>query len=55
VLEGIETLNPVAGTGRFAGILPGGSILVRGTVNTCTGLNDFDVVPGEGELCFESE
>jgi hypothetical protein len=55
VLEGTETLNPIAGTGRFAGIVPGGSILVRGTVNTCTGLNDFDVVPGEGELCFEAE
>lgn len=55
VLEGTETLNPVAATGRFAGILPGGSLVVRGTVNTCTGLNDFDVVSGEGELCFGAE
>jgi hypothetical protein len=52
ILSGTETINPIAGTGRFAGLQVGGSIEVNGTVNTCTGLNDFDVVPGEGELCF---
>ncbi len=54
VLEGKETINPVLGTGRFAGLQPGGSLVVTGTVNTCTGLNDFEVVPGEGEICFDS-
>lgn len=52
ILSGTETINPIAGTGRFAGLQVGGSLEVNGTVNTCTGLNDFDVVPGAGELCF---
>jgi hypothetical protein len=54
VFEGRETINPVAGTGRFAGLRLGGSLVVTGTVNTCTGLNDFEVVPGEGEICFDA-
>jgi hypothetical protein len=52
ILEGEETIRPFGGTGRFAGLRPGGSLVVIGTVNTCTGLNDFEVVPGEGEICF---
>lgn len=44
----------MVGTGRFAGLAPGGRLVVTGTVNTCTGLNDFEVLPGEGELCFEA-
>lgn len=52
ILTGTETINPTAGTGRFAGLEPGGSLQVEGTVNTCTGLNDFDLVPGAGGLCF---
>lgn len=54
ILEGRETINHFAGTGRFAGLRPGGSLVVTGTVNTCTGLNDFEVVPGEGEICFDA-
>jgi hypothetical protein len=54
ILEGNETIKPVGGTGRFAGLRPGGSLVVTGTVNTCTGLNDFEVVPGEGEICFDA-
>jgi hypothetical protein len=52
ILTGTETINPTGGTGRFAGLEPGGSLEVKGTVNTCTGLNDFDLVPGAGGLCF---
>lgn len=54
VFEGSETLYPVAGTGIYSGLQGGGSVVVTGTVNTCTGLNDFEVVAGEGELCFNA-
>jgi hypothetical protein len=54
VLEGRETLHPVAGTGIYSGLQGGGSVVVTGTVNTCTGLNDFEVVAGQGELCFNA-
>jgi hypothetical protein len=53
ILEGSEIIYPVAGTGIYAGLTEGGSITVRGTINTCTGLNDFEVLSGEGELCFD--
>jgi hypothetical protein len=53
ILEGSEILYPIAGTGIYAGLAEGGSVTVRGTINTCTGLNDFEVLPGEGELCFD--
>jgi hypothetical protein len=51
-MERTETLYPVAGTGTFTGLQPGGRIVVNGTVNTCTGINGFQVVSGDGELCF---
>lgn len=54
ILEGSEILYPVAGTGIFAGLIEGGSVIVKGTINTCTGLNDFEVLSGEGELCFDA-
>jgi len=54
VLQGTETIRPVAGTGAYARLLPGGSVVVKGTVNTCTFLNDFEVVPRQGQLCFPS-
>lgn len=50
-LDVIEVLNPVAGTGRFAGLIREGSnITVSGTLDVVTGVNTFDVV--NGQLCF---
>ena len=50
----IEDLNPVAGTGKFSGLrLTGNSITVTGTLDLATGTNTFDVVSGEGQVCFE--
>lgn len=51
-VEVTEDLNPVAGTGKFSGLIPGGKITVTGTLDLLTGINTFDVVPGEGQLCF---
>ena len=48
-----EILKPIAGTGKFSGLIPGGTITVRGTLDLETGTNTFDVVPGEGEVCFQ--
>lgn len=49
----IEVLNPVAGTGKFSGLIPGGTITLTGTLDSTTGTNTFDVVSGEGEVCFQ--
>jgi hypothetical protein len=49
-----EVLNPVAGTGKFSGLSPtGNSITVTGTLDLATGTNTFDVVSGEGQVCFQ--
>jgi len=46
-----ETLNIVAGTGIYAGVEPGGVIVLKGVINNCPSLaefgqNNFDVVGG---------
>lgn len=52
--EVTEVLNPVAGTGKFSGLIPTeNSITVTGTLDLATGTNTFDVVPGQGQLCFQ--
>lgn len=53
ILTGIETVSINAGTGIFAGLDPQqtASIQVEGTVNSCSGQNDFEVI--DGELCFQ--
>jgi len=51
--EVTEVLNPVAGTGKFSGLLPGGTITVEGTLDLATGTNTFDVVSGAGQVCFQ--
>lgn len=48
-----EVLNPVAGTGKFSGLIAGGTITVTGTLDLATGTNTFDVVSGVGQLCFQ--
>lgn len=57
-LIGVETLNPVFGTGAYSGLIVGGSIQVEGSVNGCPddpgfGQNDFVVVESSGSLCFQ--
>ncbi|MDX2506329.1 MAG: hypothetical protein QNL62_17870 [Gammaproteobacteria bacterium] len=53
ILTGIETVSIAAGTGIFAdlNLQPGASIEVEGTVNSCSGENDFEVI--SGQLCFK--
>ena len=48
-----EVLKPIAGTGKFSGLIPGGTITVAGTLDLETGTNTCDVVSGEGEVCFQ--
>jgi len=53
VLEGTEYIYPISGTGQYQALQQNESnFAVYGTVNQCTGLNDFEVVAGEGALCF---
>ena len=53
ILTGTENISIVAGTGIFAGLdtQQEASVLLEGTVNSCTGLNDFEVI--NGQLCFQ--
>ncbi len=52
-VEVTEVLNPIAGTGKFSGLShTGNSITVTGTLDLATGTNTFDVVSGEGQVCF---
>jgi hypothetical protein len=53
ILAGTETINLIAGTGRFTN-LSSGSFTVEGTVNFCNGENDFYVVPHMGQICFDA-
>jgi len=57
VLTVEETLFPVLGDGAFEGLDTDAdnSFTVEGTINQCTGLNDFDVIRGGGQICFSSE
>ena len=49
-----EELYPNTGTGKFSGLRPtGNSITVTGTLDLITGTNTFDVVSGEGQVCFQ--
>jgi len=46
-----ETLHIVAGTGIYAGVEPGGFIVLKGVINNCPSLakfgqNNFEVVGG---------
>ena len=55
-LEGTQTLNYIAGAGRF-GALTGGRIVMTGAINGCpddpeAGRVDFAIATGQGELCF---
>ena len=50
----LETLNIAGGTGDYIDVVLGSTLTVRGTVNACTGLNDFEVVSDQGEICFEA-
>ena len=50
-----ETLNIVGGTGDYSDVHTGSTLTVTGTVNACTGLNDFAVDSDEGEICFDPQ
>lgn len=52
-VEVVETLHPVAGTGRFGGLDPDqSSITVTGTLDAATGTNVFNL--DSGQLCFQA-
>lgn len=52
ILTGTEVINFVSGTGKYSGFVSG-SLSVQGTVNQCSGLNDFVVLANEGGLLFQ--
>lgn len=52
ILSGTEVINFVSGTGKFSGFVSG-SLSVQGTVNQCSGQNDFVVLANEGGLLFQ--
>lgn len=53
MLQVSEVLKPVAGSGKFLGLIAGGTITVIGTLDSTTGTNTFEVVPNAGQVCFE--
>lgn len=52
ILSGTEVINFVSGTGIYSGFVSG-TLSVQGTVNQCSGLNDFVVLANEGGLTFQ--
>ena len=46
-----EELYIGMGTGKFAGA--NGRITVSGELNTCTGVNEFDIDPNDDQVCFD--
>lgn len=57
-VSGVQTLRYTAGSGIYAGLLPGGTVLFDGTINGCPtdpafGRVDFVVIAGKGQLCFK--
>jgi len=52
LLNVVETLNIDYGTGIYSGVQTGGSLVVLGTVNQCNSQLDFEVIKGQGGICF---
>jgi len=55
VLSGIETLNFTYGTGLYQSLQAGSSLILHSTLDSCTGQIDFEVIKGQGGLCFGTE